>query len=253
VSGPEERKDFEGRIALVTGGSRGIGASIATLLAARGARVIVAARGLEQAREVASRIEAAGGHARAAELDISSEDSVGNVLPSLLKDFGRIDLLVNNAGVTRDNLVMRIKPRDWDEVIGTNLRGAFLVSRAVIPQMVRNRFGRIVSITSVVGQMGNAGQVNYSASKAGLIGMTKSLARELASRNITVNAVAPGYIETDMTRGLSADQKEKLSDLIPLARLGTPEDVAETAAFLLSEAASYINGAVINVNGGMYM
>ncbi|PYT06263.1 MAG: 3-oxoacyl-ACP reductase [Acidobacteria bacterium] len=244
---------LEGRIALVTGGSRGIGAAIAKLLAERGADVIVAARGLEQARLAADGIEAAGGRATALGLDVSDRAAVARIIGELVKERGRVDLLVNNAGLTRDNLLLRIKQEDWDAVIDTNLRGTFQVTRAVVPSMVRQRYGRIVSIASVVAQMGNAGQTNYAASKAGIIGMTKSLAREIASRNITVNAVSPGYIETDMTRQLTGDQQEKLKGIIPLGRLGRPEDVAEAAAFLLSDAASYITGQVINVNGGMYM
>ena len=244
---------FAGRIALVTGGSRGIGEAIVRLLAARGAEVVVAARGVEQAARVADEIVAGGGQASALALDVADREGVDRIVGALAKERGRIDLLVNNAGITRDNLAMRMKPAEWDEVMDTNLRGAFQVARAVVPGMIRQRFGRIVFVSSVVGQMGNPGQANYAASKAGLLGLAMSLARELASRSITVNAVAPGYIETDMTRQLTAEQQAKLTGFIPLGRLGKPEDVAEAVAFLLSDAASWITGQVVSVNGGMRM
>ncbi len=248
MSGP-----LDGRHALVTGGSRGIGFATAQLLSLRGARVTVAARGLEGAEKAAAEIEKTGGRARALALDVADAAAVEETLGALVKHEGPVDLLVNNAGITRDNLILRLKAADWDAVLDTNLRGAYSVTRALAPAMVKQRFGRIVSITSVVGQMGNAGQSSYAASKAGLIGMTKALARELAGRNITVNAVAPGYIETDMTRALTPAQQQALLGIIPLARLGKGEDVAEAVGFLLSEAASYVTGQVINVNGGMYM
>lgn len=247
------RLSLSGRIALVTGGSRGIGEAIARLLADRGAEVIIAARGLERARQVASEIAGAGGAASALELDVADREAVDRIVGGVVKERGRVDLLVNNAGITRDNLALRMKPGDWDAVLDTNLRGAFQVSRAVMASMVRQRFGRIVFVSSVVGQMGNAGQANYAASKAGMIGLAMSLARELASRSITVNAVAPGYIETDMTRQLTPEQQAKLTDFIPLGRLGKPGDVAEAVAFLLSDAGSWITGQVLGINGGMYM
>ena len=241
---------LDGRIALVTGASRGIGREIAAALAAEGAHVVCAARNESAVRSAAQTI---GRGAEAVTLDVSDAVSVETVVGGLVERLGRIDILVNNAGVTRDGLILRMKPADWDAVLATNLRGAFLTCRHVVPSMIRRRWGRIVNIGSVVGLMGNAGQVNYAASKAGLLGFTKALAREIASRGITVNAVAPGYIETEMTEHLPDDAKKRLFELIPLARFGTAGDVAAAVLFLAGEAAGYITGQVLNVNGGMYM
>lgn len=243
---------FEGRVALITGASRGIGRAIATRLAAGGATVVAAARG-DNAAATAEAIVAAGGRAEAVSLDITNADAVSSVVASVLDRHGRIDILVNNAGITRDQLMLRMKREDWDAVIATNLTAAFTTVQAVLKPMVKQRSGRIVNVSSVVGQSGNAGQANYAASKAGLIGFTKSLALELASRNITVNAVTPGLIDTDMTRAISASAHEAWASRIPLQRLGTPEDVAGAVAFLASDEASYITGHVLAVNGGMYM
>lgn len=241
------------RTAFVTGASRGIGRACALALASAGARVVLAARQREKLEEVANEIRAQSGQAFVAEIDISSADSIRSAIASAAKEFGRIEILVNNAAVTRDGLAVRMKKDDWDTVIGTNLSGAFLATQQVLLSMMRERWGRIVNISSVVGESGNAGQANYAASKAGLIGLTKSLAQEMASRNITVNAVAPGFVDTDMTAGLPAEYKEELLGRIPLKRLGTPEDVAAAVRFLASEEAGYITGHVLNVNGGMYM
>jgi 3-oxoacyl-[acyl-carrier protein] reductase len=248
VSGP-----LAGRVALVTGASRGIGAEIARGLAADGAHVLVAARGLEGAQAVADELVALGGRASAVALDVASEESVQGVLPGLVKAHGTIPLLVNNAGITRDNLLLRMKKEDWDEVVGTNLSGVYRVCRALVPSMVRARYGRIVSITSVVGRIGNPGQANYAATKAGIEGLTRSLARELATRNVTVNCVAPGFIDTDMTRALGEAQRAALLQQVPMQRLGTPADVAAAVRFFLGEGAAYITGVTLDVNGGMYM
>ena len=235
---------------VVTGASRGIGREIAAGFARAGAKVVLAARGAEAVREAAAAI---GSPAEAVALDVSDPASVERTVKGVLERHGRVDVLVNNAGVTRDGLVLRMKPEDWDAVLDTNLRGAFLMCRHIAGSMVKNRWGRILNIASVVGLMGNPGQVNYAASKAGLIGLTKSLARELASRQITVNAIAPGYIETEMTAQLSDEVKTRLFELIPLARFGSPADVSAAALFLASDAAGYITGQVLSVNGGMYM
>jgi len=245
-----------GRRALVTGGTRGIGRAIAETLAAAGARVILTGRSLERAEAVAAGIREKGGEARGFALDLDRPEEALASLTALAKetrDDGGIPLLVLNAGMTRDGLLMRMSLADWEAPIRTNLTGAFVVTRALLPGMIRARYGRIVAITSVVGRMGNAGQANYAASKAGLIGFIRSLAREVASRNITANAVAPGFIDTDMTRALPQAAREKLLGLVPLGRLGTPEDIAGTVAFLLSDAASYVTGEVLDVNGGMDM
>ncbi len=245
-----------GKRALVTGGTRGIGRAIAETLAAAGAEVILTGRDLDRAEAVAEEIRAKGGSARGFALDLDRPEEALESLTSLAKetrDDGGIPLLVLNAGMTRDGLLMRMSLADWEAPIRANLTGAFVVTRALLPGMIRARYGRIVAITSVVGRMGNAGQANYAASKAGIIGFIRSLAREVASRNITANAVAPGFIDTDMTRALPEAAREKLLGLVPLGRLGTPEDIAGTVAFLLSDAASYVTGEVLDVNGGMDM
>jgi 3-oxoacyl-[acyl-carrier protein] reductase len=242
-----------GRVALVTGASQGIGRACALALAEGGAVVALAARNEEKLAEVAKEIEAKGGQAAAFRMDVSNEDEVKSAVKAALERFGKIEILVNNAGVTRDTLLMRMKRADWDAVIQTNLTGAFFTTQAVIGSMVRQRWGRVVNITSVFGQTGQAGQANYAASKAGLIGFTMAMAREVASRSITVNAVAPGYIETAMTVGLSADLKAKVNEMIPVGRAGTDMEVAHAVRFLASEEAAYITGHVLKVNGGMLM
>src|SRR5579863_6223037 len=241
------------RIAFVTGASRGIGRACALALSADGAKVVLAARQVGKLEEVAAEIRAAGGEAFVVPIDLASHESIKEAFAKALKDFGRIDILVNNAGLTRDGLAMRMKRDDWDAVIQTNLSGSFFCIQQVMPAMVRERWGRIVNITSVVGESGNAGQSNYAASKAGLIGLTKSLAQELASRNITVNAVAPGFVETDMTATLSEAVRAKIIEAVPLKRIGRPEDVAAAVNFLVSDDAGYITGHVLDVNGGMFM
>ena len=244
---------LEGRVALVTGASQGIGRACALTLAKAGAQVALAARNAAKLAEVAAEIEAAGGKAAPFEMDLASEESVRAGTKAVLAHFGKIEILVNNGGITRDGLMLRMKLADWDAVLSTNLTGAFLLSQAVCSSMLKARWGRIINITSVVGETGQAGQANYAASKAGLIGLTKSLARELASRNVTVNAVAPGYISTPMTDVLNEQQRSAMLTQIPLDRAGTPEDIAHAVAFLASDAASYITGHVLDVNGGMYM
>ncbi len=244
---------LSGRIALVTGASQGIGRAIALELARKGAHVALAARNVEKLAAVEAEITAAGGTAKAFSLDVASEESIKEGAKAVLAYFGKVEILVNNAGITRDILAMRMKRADWDDVLTTNLTGAFLLTQALMSSMVKNRWGRIINITSVVGEIGQAGQANYAASKAGLIGLTKSLARELASRTITVNAVAPGYIETAMTSVLTDDQKNAMTQHIPLARVGTDLDIAHAVAFLASEEAGYITGHTLDVNGGMYM
>ena len=244
---------MQNKTAFITGASRGIGRACALALAKAGARVAVAARHVEKLDEVAAEIRAAGGEAFVAELDMREPDSIRKAIARTAKEFGRIDILVNNAGVTKDGLAVRMKAEDWDLVLATNLTGAFIASQQVLMGMMRERWGRIVNITSVVGQAGNAGQANYVASKAGLIGLTKSLAQEVASRNITVNAVAPGFIDTDMTQALAAELKERITAVIPLGRLGKAEEVAGAVRFLVSDEAAYITGHVLSVNGGMYM
>jgi 3-oxoacyl-(acyl-carrier-protein) reductase len=241
------------RVAFVTGASRGIGKACALALAGAGARVALAARQRDKLEEVASEIRARSGEAYVVELDLASDDSIKNAFAVTAKEFGRIDILVNNAGITRDNLALRMKKDDWNAVLETNLTGAFRAIQQVLQGMMRERWGRIVNITSVVGEAGNAGQANYAASKAGLIGLTKSMAQEMASRQITVNAVSPGFIETDMTSVLGEEVKTKVLQAIPLRRLGTAEDVAAAVRFLASEEAGYITGHVLSVNGGMYM
>ena len=244
--------DLSGKVAIVTGASRGIGRAIAETLAARGALVIAAARGDNAAATVAA-IQQAGGRAEAVSLDVTSADGALLLVASVLERHGKIDILVNNAGIAKDQLMLRMKRDDWDQVIATNLTAAFACTQAVLKPMVRQRAGRIISISSVVGQSGNAGQANYAASKAGLIGFSKALAREVASRGITVNVVAPGLIETDMTKALTEQTQVDWAAQIPLGRAGTAADVAAAVCFLASDEASYITGHVLAVNGGMYM
>jgi 3-oxoacyl-[acyl-carrier protein] reductase len=241
------------RIAMITGASRGIGRACALDLAKHGARVALAARQSERLEEVAAEIRADGGEAFVVSIDLTAHDSIKEGVAKIAKDFGRIDILVNNAGLTKDGLALRMKADDWNVVLQTNLTGAFFCIQQVISPMMRERWGRIVNISSVVGEAGNAGQVNYVASKAGLIGLTKSLAQELGSRNITVNAVAPGFIETDMTAALKDDLRARITAGIPLGRIGKPEEIAGAVRFLCSDEAAYITGNVIDVNGGMYM
>ena len=241
------------RTALVTGASRGIGRACALALAASGARVAVAARNVEQLESLAGEIRTRGGEAFVAPMDLAAPESIKEAIAKVAKDFGSIAILVNNAGITKDGLAMRMKQPDWDVVIATNLTGTVVAIQQALPAMMRERWGRIINISSLVGEMGNAGQANYAASKAGLIGLTKSIAQEMGSRNITVNAVAPGYVETDMTQGLSEELKEKMIANIPLKRIGRPDDVAAAVRFLASEEAGYITGHVLSVNGGLYM
>ena len=244
--------DFGGKVAIVTGASRGIGRGIAEMLATRGALVVAGARG-DNATATVDVIREAGGHAEAVALDVTDSASVEAMMTGVLERHGRVDVLVNNAGITRDQLMLRMKRQEWDEVIATNLTSAFTCVQAVLKPMIKQRAGRIVSISSVVGQMGNAGQANYAASKAGLIGFSKALAREVASRNITVNVVAPGLIDTDMTRAVAEKAQAEWESIIPLKRLGTPQDIAAAVCFLASDEAAYITGQVLAVNGGMYM
>ncbi len=243
---------WEGRVALVTGASRGIGRATARALAAHGASVVASARG-DHADAVAAEIRASGGRAEARALDVTEPAAIEATVAEVLSRHGRLDILVNNAGITRDQLLLRLKRDDWDAVLDTNLTAVAMLTRAALKPMIKQRWGRIISLTSVVGQSGNAGQANYAAAKAGLIGFTKAVALEVASRGITVNAVAPGIIDTDMTRVLSQGAQEVWADRIPLRRMGTPEDVAEAVVFLASDEASYITGHVLAVNGGMYM
>ena len=242
-----------GHVALVTGASQGIGRACALELAAGGASVALAARNQEKLEQVANEIQSKGGQAAVFPLDVSDENAIKATVKSAIERFGKIDILVNNAGITRDTLLLRMKRADWDSVLQTNLTAAFLCTQAVISSMLKQRWGRIINITSVFGQTGQIGQANYAASKAGLIGFTMSMAREVASRNITVNAVAPGYIETAMTEKLSAELKSKVAEMIPLGRAGSDMDVAHAVKFLASEEAAYITGHVLNVNGGMLM
>ncbi len=243
----------EGRVALVTGASQGIGRACAVLLAESGAKLALCARNQEKLESLAGEIKSNGGDAEAFPLDVSHEDAIKTVVKSVIARFGKLDILVNNAGITRDQLVMRMKRADWDDVIATNLTAPFLLTQAAIGSMLKQRWGRIINITSIFGQIGQAGQANYSSSKAGLIGLTMAVAREVASRNITVNAVAPGFIETAMTEALPAELKENLLKNIPLGRSGSEMDVAHAVKFLASEEAGYITGHVLNVNGGILM
>ncbi len=246
--------DFTGKVAIVTGGSRGIGKAIALELGKNGATVIVNYnQSADAADAVIDEIKAAGGGGMAFQADVSDAEQVDNLFKTVTKEYGQVDILVNNAGITRDNVIMMLKPDDFDAVINTNLRSAWLCSKAASRAMMKKRYGRIINITSVVGIAGNGGQTNYSASKAGMIGLTKSLAKEIASRNITVNAVAPGFIETDMTSELSEDLMKRAIEAIPLGRQGKAVDVAKAVAFLASDDAEYITGQVLVVDGGMVM
>ena len=244
---------LEGRVALVTGASQGIGSACAASLARQGAAVALAARNQQKLDELAQQITTAGGKAATFVIDVADEEQIKSGIKAALAHFGKIDILVNNAGITRDQLVMRMKRTDWDAVLNTNLTSAYLCIQQVIGSMLKQRWGRIINVSSIFGQTGQAGQANYAASKAGLIGLTMAMAREVASRNITVNAVAPGFIETGMTAVLSEEFKQNAVKMIPLGRVGRPEDVANAVSFLASEEASYITGHVLNVNGGMLM
>jgi len=247
------QKSLEGKVAVVTGAGRGIGKAIALRFAAEGAAVACCSRTEANSAAVAQEISASGGKAAAFAVDVADSAQVTSVCEKILKDFGRADILVNNAGVTKDGLLMRMSDADWDAVLDTNLKGAFLFTKALSRAMMKQRYGRIVNVTSIIGLTGNAGQSNYAASKAGLIGFTKSVARELASRNITANAIAPGFIETDMTAGLNDEIRETMKKIIPLARMGSAEDIAGVALFLASEKAAYITGQTLTVDGGMVM
>jgi len=244
---------LNGRVALVTGASQGIGRACAVALAKAGAKVALAARNEEKLKQAVDEITAADGEAAAFQIDVADEDSIKSGVKAALEKFGKIEILVNNAGVTRDTLVLRMKRADWDSVITTNLTGAHLCIQAVLGSMLKQRWGRIINISSIFGQMGQAGQANYSASKAGLIGLTMAVAREVASRGITANAIAPGFIETAMTDALSPELKQEVLKMIPLGRTGTDADIANAVCFLASEEAGYITGNVLKVNGGMLM
>ncbi len=244
---------LSGRVAVVTGASQGIGRAIALSLSKAGATVAVAARNQAKLEELSAEITAGGGKAAVFVLDVGNEEQVKATFKQVIAQLGKIEILVNNAGITRDQLVMRMKRADWDEVINTNLTSAFLCIQQAIGSMLKQRWGRIINVTSVFGQTGQAGQANYSSSKAGLIGLTMAMAREVASRSITCNAVAPGFIETAMTSTLSEEFKQTALKMIPLGRVGSADDVANAVAFLASEEAGYITGHVLNVNGGMYM
>jgi 3-oxoacyl-[acyl-carrier protein] reductase len=244
---------FAGRVALVTGASQGIGRACALALSRSGVAVAAAARNQEKLSGLVAEVEATGAQAAAFVMDVAEEEQIKSAVKAVIGHFGKIDILVNNAGITRDQLIMRLKRADWDAVLNTNLTSAYLCTQQVIGSMLKQRWGRIINITSVFGQTGQAGQANYASSKAGLIGLTMAIAREVGSRNITCNAVAPGFIETAMTSSLGNELKETAVKMIPLARVGTPEDVAQAVSFLASDAASYITGHVLNVNGGMLM
>ena len=245
--------NLQGRVALVTGASQGIGRAVALELARAGATVAVVARNEAKLAEVVAEIEAAGGHAAAFVLDVASDESIKTGAKAVSEKYGKVEILVNNAGITRDGLAMAMKRADWDEVLGTNLTGSFLLTQALLRPMLKNRWGRVIYLSSVVGRTGQAGQVNYAASKAGLIGLTRAMAREVASRGITVNAVAPGYVETPMTTVLDDALRTRMLAEIPLGRAGTDAEIAQCVAFLASDAAAYITGHVLDVNGGMFM
>jgi 3-oxoacyl-[acyl-carrier protein] reductase len=245
--------ELQGRTALVTGASQGIGRACALELARLGASVALAARNESKLAEVAAEINGAGGQAEPLALDVASEDSIKSASKAILERFGKVEILVNNAGITRDTLVLRMKRADWDDVLQTNLTGAYLLTQALLGPMLKNRWGRIINVSSVVGRTGQAGQVNYAAAKAGLLGLTRALAREVASRGITVNAVAPGYIETAMTQGFDEKMRAAMIAQIPLGRPGTDAEIAQCVAFLASNGAAYITGHVLDINGGMFM
>ncbi|MFJ7404827.1 MULTISPECIES: 3-oxoacyl-[acyl-carrier-protein] reductase [unclassified Lysinibacillus] len=247
-------RKLEGKVAVVTGASRGIGRAIALKLADEGAKVIVNYSGSQaKAEEVVAAIQANGGEALAVQASVSKTEEVSALMGAAVKTFGSLDILVNNAGITRDNLLMRMKEDEWDDVLNTNLKGVFLCTKAVTRQMMKQRAGRIINISSIVGVAGNAGQANYVAAKAGVIGLTKTTAKELASRNILVNAIAPGFIETEMTEQLPQDLKQGMLTQIPLAKLGQPEDIAKAVVFLASDDANYMTGQTLHIDGGMVM
>jgi len=242
-----------GKVALVTGAAQGIGKAVALLLARNGADIVVSDINLEKAEETVQEVQTLGRKALAVKVDVAKLDDVEKMVEAILAQFGRVDILVNNAGIARDKLILRMTEEDWDAVLNINLKGTFNCTKAVVRHMSKQKSGKIVNIASVVGEMGNAGQGNYAASKAGVIGFTKTIAREFAQRGINVNAIAPGYIETPMTDALPEKVKEELKRMIPMDRLGKPEDVAETVLFLVSDSSNYITGQVLNVNGGIYM
>ena len=246
-------QDFANQVALVTGASRGIGRKVAEELASQGAYVVLASRSQAEVEAAAQEIREKGGEALAVQMDVGQIDQIRGALSSIKDKVEKVDILINNAGIARDNLLLRMKDEEWDQVLRTNLDGLFYVTREVVTGMVRQRYGRVINITSVVAQMGNPGQVNYVSSKAGIIGFTKALAREVASRNITVNAIAPGFIETDMTTEMGQKMKDELRGSIPLKRIGSVEDVAYGVLFLAAKEAGYVTGHVLNINGGMYM
>lgn len=244
---------FQDKVAVVTGASRGIGRAIALALANQGAKLVLSARSLAALDETLVAVKAAGAEVVPVAADVSIEADAQSLIDAAVSNFGRVDILVNNAGITRDTLLFRMSEQDWDTVLDTNLKGAFFCTKAATKFMSKQRFGRVINISSVVGEMGNAGQANYCASKAGLIGLTKSNARELARRNVTVNAITPGFIATDMTDALPEKKREELAQQIPLGRLGSVDDIAESVVFLASDRAAYITGQVLGINGGMYM
>ncbi len=245
--------DLSSQVALVTGSARGIGRRIAEMLATSGAQVVIADLFQDQVDACVTEMCAAGAQATGIAMDVTNVEAVKKGVAQVVERFGKLDILVNNAGITRDNLLLRMKDEQWRQVLSTNLDGVFVVTREVVGPMFKQRYGRVINIASVVGEMGNPGQVNYAASKAGVIGFTKALAREVASRNITVNAIAPGYIETEMTAKLNEKARQDLQEMIPMKRIGSVEDVAVGVCFLASKEAGYITGHVLNINGGMYM